>query len=70
MKILHTITTDSPDGQPWPPPPERDETWVLLGHAAGLALWRAILLIPSDLPPPDAHSALGGMQQKGNCNGN
>ena len=41
IQILHDVTSDSPDGQPWPPP---DDTalWVIVRRADGCTHWRAI----------------------------
>jgi hypothetical protein len=43
MKITHTVTSDSPDGQPWPPP-ESGALWVIVRRADGCTFWRAIEL--------------------------
>jgi hypothetical protein len=44
MKITHTITTDSLDGRPWPPP-DIGALWVIVRRANGCTLWRAIQLV-------------------------
>jgi hypothetical protein len=44
IKILHTITSDSPDGQAWPPP-DGTALWVIERRAGGYTLWRAIQLV-------------------------
>ncbi len=43
IKISHSMTSDSPDGQPWPPP-ESDVLWFVVRRADGCTLWRAIQL--------------------------
>jgi len=43
IKILHTVTSDSPDGQAWPPP-DSDVLWVVVRRADGSTVWRAIQL--------------------------
>jgi hypothetical protein len=49
IKISHTVTSDSPDGQPWPPP-ESGALWVMVRRADGCTLWRAIHLAMSRYP--------------------
>src|SRR5262245_38384028 len=49
IKILHTVTSDSPDGQPWPPP-ENNVLWAVVRRADGCTLWRAIHLDMSRCP--------------------
>jgi hypothetical protein len=44
IEIIHDITTDGLDGQPWPPP-DRDVLWRVVHHADGRTLWRAIKLV-------------------------
>jgi hypothetical protein len=44
IKISHTVTNDSPDGQPWPPP-DTGALWVMVRRADGCTLWRAIRLV-------------------------
>ena len=46
IKITHTVTSDSPDGQPWPPP-DSGALWVIVRRADGCTLWRAIHLVMS-----------------------
>jgi hypothetical protein len=46
MTILHITTSDSPDGQPWPPP-DRNALWVIVRRAERFTLWRAISLLKS-----------------------
>jgi hypothetical protein len=43
IKISHSVTSDIPDGRPWPPP-ESNALWVMLRRADGCTLWRAIEL--------------------------
>jgi hypothetical protein len=43
IQILHDVTNDSPDSQPWPPP-ETDVLWSVVRRAEGCTLWRAIQL--------------------------
>ena len=43
IEILHSVTRDSPDGQPWPPT-ERNVLWRLLRRADNCSYWRAIEL--------------------------
>jgi hypothetical protein len=50
IKILHTVTSDSPDGQPWPPP-ENDVLWAVVRRADGYSHWRAIEPAESDPLP-------------------
>jgi hypothetical protein len=48
IEISHSITSDSPDGQPWPPS-ESDAFWAIVRRFDGRTLWRAIQLaqVPS-----------------------
>jgi hypothetical protein len=43
IKISHSVTRDSPDGQPWPPS-DSSVLWVIVRRAEGCTLWRAIRL--------------------------
>ena len=43
IQILHDVTNDSPDGQPWPPS-DSNALWVIVRRAEGHTLWRAIQL--------------------------
>jgi hypothetical protein len=43
IKITHTVTNDSPDGQPWLPP-DSGALWVIVRRADGRTLWRSIQL--------------------------
>ena len=42
---LHSMTSDSPDGQQWPPPTDSSALWVIVRRANGCTLWRAIQLV-------------------------
>jgi hypothetical protein len=42
IKISNSVTSDSPDGQPWPPPSDGNALWVVVRRADGCTLWRAI----------------------------
>jgi hypothetical protein len=52
IKILHTVTSDSPDGQPWPPP-DNDIFWAVVRRADGCTHWRAIELAQVRPAAPD-----------------
>lgn len=43
IEISHSATSDSLDGQPWPPS-ESDVLWVIVRRTSGLTLWRSIQL--------------------------
>jgi hypothetical protein len=58
IKITHTVTNDSPDGQPWPPP-DSGALWVIVRRAEGHTLWRAIELAESELPRTFANPPIG-----------
>jgi hypothetical protein len=47
IKITHTVTNDSPDGQPWPPP-DSNVLWAEVCRANGSTLWRALQITQSD----------------------
>jgi len=49
IKILHSTTSDSPDGQPWPPS-DSGALWVIVRRAHGRTLWRAVYLVISRCP--------------------
>jgi hypothetical protein len=49
IEISHGITSDSPDGQPWPPP-DSGALWVIVRRAHGRTLWRAVHLVISQCP--------------------
>ena len=57
IKISHSITSDSPDGQPWPPA-DSSALWVIVRRANGCTLWRAIQLVH----PPVADIATAAEQ--------
>jgi len=39
IEISLVTTSDSPDGQPWPPPPsDKGALWVIVGRADGYTL--------------------------------
>ena len=46
IEILHSVTSDIPDGRPWPPT-ERNVLWRLLRRADGRSHWRASSLLKS-----------------------
>jgi hypothetical protein len=52
IKICLVTTSDSPDGQPWPPT-ESNVLWVLVARADGCTLWRAIELAQVRSAAPD-----------------
>jgi len=62
IKILHTVTGDSPDGQPWPPP-DNDILWAVLRRADGHSYWRAIELAEADPLPRTFAISLGQQSQ-------
>jgi hypothetical protein len=43
IQILHDVTSDCPDGRPWPPP-EGTALWAIVRRADGCTFWRAIQL--------------------------
>jgi len=49
IKILLVATSDTPDGQPWPPP-DSGALWVIVRRADGCTLWRAIHLVITRSP--------------------
>src|SRR5262245_57783552 len=53
IELLHRVTTDSPDGQPWPPP-DGGALWVIVRRADGCTLWRAIACQVRSLPRASA----------------
>src|SRR5262249_49735462 len=59
MKITHTVTNDSPDGQPWPPTERNDVLWKLLRRTDDCSYWRAIELTESDPLPRTYAISLG-----------
>ena len=62
MKITRTITSDSPDGQPWPPT-GRNILWRLVRRADDFSYWRAIQLAESDPLPRTLQFPLGQQSQ-------
>jgi hypothetical protein len=42
IEISLVTTSDSLNGEPWPPPSDRNVLWVLARRADGCTLWRAI----------------------------
>jgi hypothetical protein len=52
IKILHTVTADGPDGQPWPPP-DGNALWFVVRRADRCTLWRAIELAQVRAAAPD-----------------
>jgi hypothetical protein len=52
INITHTVTRDSPDGQPWPPS-DSNARWVVVRRADGCTLWRAIQLAQVRSAAPD-----------------
>jgi hypothetical protein len=62
MKIVHTITRDSPDGQPWPPS-DGSVLWVIVRRVEGYTRWRAIQLA-QERPSGDAsHQEISALQR-------
>ena len=61
IKISLSITSDSPDGQPWPPSGS-DALWVMLRRADGFTLWRAIELAQVRSAAPDFCNFPDGQQ--------
>jgi hypothetical protein len=52
IKISHSVTSDGPDGQPWPPP-DRNTLWAVVRRVGGCTLWRAIQLAQVGSASPD-----------------
>jgi hypothetical protein len=44
IKISHSVTSDSPDGQPWPPP-DSTTLWAVVRRTDGCTLWRTIQVV-------------------------
>jgi hypothetical protein len=63
IKISHSVTRDSPDGQPWPPS-DSAALWVIVRRADGCTLWRAIDLL-SPIAATDSQFPMGSIQLKG-----
>ena len=53
MIIIRAVTTDGPDGQPWPPP-DSNALWAVVRRADGCTLWRAIQLAEVRSAAPDS----------------
>jgi len=53
LKIMHSITCDALDGQPWPPPDDA-ALWAVVRRANGLTLWRSIQLDQMNAPAATA----------------
>jgi hypothetical protein len=64
IKISHSVTSDSPDGQPWPPS-DSNALWVIVRRASGYTLWRAIELAQSDRCPGLCNSAEAATAMRG-----
>jgi len=62
IEILHSVTSDIPDGRPWPPT-ERNVLWRLLRRADGFSYWRAIELAESNPLPRTFAISLGQQSQ-------
>jgi len=62
IKVTLTVTSDSPDGQPWPPT-ERNILWRLVRRADDCSCWRAIELAESDPLPRTFAISLGQQSQ-------
>jgi hypothetical protein len=58
IKITRTVTSDGPDGQPWPPP-HSNALWAVVRRADGYTHWRAIQLAES----PAAATDFGNFQE-------
>jgi hypothetical protein len=52
MIIGHAVTSDGPDGQPWPPP-DSNTPWTVVRRADGCTLWRTIHLAEVRSAAPD-----------------
>ena len=62
--IIERVTSDGPDGRPWPPT-ESNVLWVIVARADGCTLWRAIQLAEVRSAAPDfCNSPKGSMQLK------
>jgi hypothetical protein len=53
IKVTLTVTSDSPDGQPWPPP-DSNTLWSVVRRSDGHTVWRAIQLAEVRFAAPDA----------------
>ena len=47
LKILHAVTRDALDGQPWPPT-DTTGLWVIARRCDGFTLWRSIQFLNAD----------------------
>jgi hypothetical protein len=66
IEICLVTTSDSPDGQPWPPPSDGNSLWVIVRRADGYTLWRAIQLAQVRTAATDfGNSRTGSTQLKG-----
>jgi hypothetical protein len=52
IEISYSLTSDSLDGQPWPPP-DSSALWIIVRRADGCTLWRAIQLAQVRSAAPD-----------------
>jgi hypothetical protein len=52
MIIVRVVTSDGPDGQPWPPP-DSNTLWAAVRRAGGCTVWRAIHLAEVQSAGPD-----------------
>ena len=62
IKVTLTVTSDSPDGQPWPPT-ESNNLWRRVRRADDCSWWRAIELAESDPLPRTFAISLGQQSQ-------
>ena len=53
--LVRTVTSDGPDGRPWPPP-DSNTLWAVVRRADGCTFWRAIQLAEVRSAAPDAIS--------------
>ena len=52
MIIVRAVTSDGPDGHPWPPP-DSNTLWAVVRRADGCTLWRTIHLAEVRSAAPD-----------------
>jgi hypothetical protein len=50
--IVRAVTSDGPDGHPWPPP-DSNTLWAVVRRADGCTLWRTIHLAEVRSAAPD-----------------
>jgi hypothetical protein len=62
IKITHTVTNDSPDGQPWPPS-DSSVLWGIVRRAEGCTLWRAIRLAQERASGDSSHQEISALQR-------